>query len=110
MMKEIIYTDLTADKFEKVILEKDHVIIEFKAKWSGVSHLINPIIKGIAKRYQGSVDVYSFDTDGNFEIIKKYGVSKLPTLMFFNEGKPIDAIVGAHSKMEIIERIESLFN
>lgn len=110
MKKDNNYSDVTAENFEEVILERDQVLIEFKAQWSGVSHLINPIIKGIAKIYQGSVDVYSFDTDSDTAVTKKYGVNKLPTLMFFNRGKPIDSIVGAHSRMEIIKRIESIYN
>ena len=34
----------------------------------------------------------------------------LPTIIFFDNGKPVDTIVGAHSRMEIIERIETLYN
>jgi len=110
MMEENNYTGFTVEELEKAILEKSHLMVEFKARWSGISHITNPIMKEIAKAYKGDLDIYSIDIDNNTEISKKYGVNKLPTLVFFDRGKPIDAIVGARSKIEIIKRIESLYN
>jgi len=110
MKGENNYTDLTAEKFEETINAQGKALVEFKAQWSGICHMVNPIIRGIAKIYQGSLSIYGFDTDTNVEIANKYGVKKLPTIIFFEKGKPVDTIVGAHSRMEIINRIETLYN
>ncbi|RLE46476.1 MAG: thioredoxin, partial [Candidatus Methanomethylicota archaeon] len=45
-------------------------------------------------------------TDESPEVAVRYGISAIPTLLFFKKGKPVDQIIGAMPKSEIKRWIE----
>lgn len=64
-------------------------IIDFYADWCGPCKKVAPIMKDLAKKYQGKVDVYKIDTDKPKELAQVFGIQSIPSVMFCPEkGKP----------------------
>jgi len=67
--------------------------------------MVGPIIEEIAKEYDGRAKVGKLNADENRKP-GEFGVSGIPTLLFFRDGKVVDQIVGAVPKQTITERLE----
>ena len=55
---------------------------------------IAPILEGLAKTYEGRVQVTKLDVDTNQRTSMKFNVRSIPTLLFFKDGKLVDSVVG----------------
>jgi thioredoxin 1 len=56
--------------------------------------MLKPIVDEIARRYQGRLTVGTLDSDTYPEIGQEYGVMGLPTLILFQNGAPVQRVVG----------------
>ena len=102
---------LTVDEksWEKEVLQSQElVMVDFWAAWCGPCQMIAPIIEELAGEYEGKVKVCKVNTDENPGIASRYQIMGIPALIFFKEGLPIDKIVGAASKKQFQEKIDSL--
>ncbi len=97
----------TTKNFDEIINKYKNVVVDFWAEWCMPCRLIAPIIENLAKEYAGKVVFVKLNTGENPEIASRYGISAIPTLMFFRNGKPIDLIIGAYPKSEIKRWIDS---
>jgi len=94
---------------EAVINETKPVVIDFWAPWCGPCRMIAPIIDELAIAYEGRAVVAKCDVDISSDVPAKYGIRNIPTLLFFKNGELKDKIVGATTKVAIVEKLESLF-
>jgi thioredoxin 1 len=69
--------------------------------------MIAPILNEIAEDYAGKIIVAKLNIDENSETPQQYGVRGIPTLMIFKEGDIEATKVGALSKKELTEFIQS---
>lgn len=84
------------------------VMVDFWAAWCRPCQLIAPTIEELAIEYQGRLTVGKLNTDENPDLASRYQIMGIPTLMFFRDGKPVEKIVGAASKQQFKDKIESL--
>ena len=87
--------------FDEIVKKYKNVVVDFWAEWCMPCRMIAPIIEDLAREYAGKVVFVKLNTGENPEIAMRYGISAIPTLMFFKNGKPIDLIIGAYPKSEI---------
>ena len=93
--------------FNQLVLKSDKlVIVDFWATWCGPCKMIAPILKNIAKDYQGKVIVAKVDVDKNQAVSSRYNIQNLPTTMFFKNGQPVDQLVGALPKEVFVNKVE----
>ena len=93
--------------FNQLVLKSDKlIIVDFWATWCGPCRMIAPILKNIAKDYQGKVIVAKVDVDKNREVSARYNIQNLPTTMFFKNGQPVDQLVGALPKEVFVSKVE----
>ncbi len=89
-----------ADWSENVNAESGFVLVDVWAPWCGPCKLIGPIIDELAEEYTGRVTFGKINADHN-QKPRDFKVRGIPTLLFFNNGKLIDRMVGAKPKNTI---------
>jgi len=93
---------------EAVINETKPVVIDFWAPWCGPCRMIAPIIDELAVEYDGTAVFAKCDVDSSSDVPVKYGIRNIPTLLFFKRGELKDKIVGATTKVAIVEKLAAL--
>src|SRR2546425_8921697 len=93
---------VTDQDFEQVVLKGEKpAFVDFWAPWCGPCWLIGPIVEELAPNCEGKAIITKMNVDDNPEVAQKYGVTSIPTLMMFKDGKLVDRIVGAMPKGEL---------
>lgn len=73
---------------------KGPVLVDFSAKWCQPCKALAPTIDAVATQYAGKLEVYMVDIDNAPEITSEFGVSSVPTCIFFKDDKEVDRIYG----------------
>ncbi len=106
MSDKIIH--VTDDSFEEQVLASSSpVLVDFWAAWCGPCKMIAPILDTVAQEYDGKLTVAKVDIDANPNSPAKYGVRGIPTLLLFKDGAVAATKVGAMSKTQLAEFIDS---
>ena len=96
------------ESFEEEVLNSDHpVLIDYWAEWCGPCKMIAPILEELAEEYSESVKIAKLNIDDNPETPPRYGIRGIPTLMLFKDGNVEATKVGAVSKSQLADFIES---
>jgi thioredoxin 1 len=85
--------DLTDANFERTIQGRSVVIIDFWSADCQPCKVVAPIIEELAKRYGGRILVGKVRVDRNPEIVERFGVRGVPTLLIMKDGREVDRIV-----------------
>ncbi len=106
MTTPLIATDET---FEADVLKSDVLtLVDFWAPWCAPCRMISPVLDEIAQTYGERLRLVKVNVDENHRSPAMYRVQSIPNLIFFKKGRPVDQVVGAVPKAELVRRIEAL--
>ena len=97
-----------ADNPEKISASQLPVVIDFWAEWCGPCRMISPIIDELAGEYEGRAVIGKCDVDNNDDIVGKFMVRNIPTIVFIKGGQVVDKQVGACTKADLVKKLEKL--
>lgn len=99
--------DVTDTTFEAEVINSDTpVLVDFWAPWCGPCKAIGPVLQEIADERGDQIKIVKVNIDENQQMAMKLNVMSIPTMVIFKDGQPVDKIVGAHPKANIVAKID----
>ena len=96
---------VSKDTFENEVLKsQETVLVDFYADWCGPCQMIAPILNEISD--EDICKVCKVNVDNEMELAIKYGISSIPALLVFKDGKVVNRSVGYRTKEQILEIIK----
>ncbi|WP_328331605.1 MULTISPECIES: thioredoxin [unclassified Streptomyces] len=102
---EGVDTVTDADFDTEVLAAGLPVLVEFTADWCGPCRQLAPVLSAVAGEEAGRLKVVQLDVDSNPEVMVRYGVLSMPTLMVFRDGEPVKSMVGARPKRRLLQEL-----
>ncbi|MBT6593152.1 thioredoxin TrxA [Porticoccaceae bacterium] len=107
MSDAIVHT--TDSSFESDVLQSDiPALVDFWAAWCGPCKMIAPLLDELSTEYAGRVKICKVDVDTSPETAAKFNVRGIPTLLVFKNGTVEATKVGALSKAQLVEFVDSI--
>ena len=99
--------NLTQSDFRETIA-KGVSLVDLWAPWCGPCRMIAPVIEDLAVDFEGKANICKINTDEEQELSVELGVRSIPTIFFFKDGELVDTMIGAASKEQFAEKLNSL--
>lgn len=101
--------DVTSANFEQLVLENSFhkpVLVDFWADWCAPCKALMPLLAKITEEYQGELLLAKVNCDIEQDVVARFGVRSLPTVVLFKDGQPVDGFAGAQPESAIRTMLE----
>ena len=106
MSDNIVHTN--DNSFETDVLQSvKPVLLDFWAEWCGPCKMIAPLLDEAANEYADKLSIVKLNVDENPNTPQKFGIRSIPTLMLFKDGAVQAQKLGAMSKSQLTEFLDS---
>ena len=103
--------DVTEQTFDDAVLQRSHevpVLVDFWADWCGPCHALAPVLESEVEARAGAVELVKLDIDANQALASQFGVSGIPAVKAFRNGRVVREFVGAQSKTSVSTFLDDL--
>ena len=92
---------ITKSNFNETVLKSDKpVLLDFWASWCGPCSMQSPIIDQLAAAHSNVV-FGKVNVDEEADLAAEYGITSIPTLIIFRDGRLINQVTGVTSKASL---------
>ena len=90
--------------FEQLVIENSFqkpVLVDFWAEWCAPCKALMPLLAKITEEYRGELLLAKVNCDIEQDIVARFGIRSLPTVVLFKDGQPVDGFAGAQTEAAI---------
>jgi thioredoxin 1 len=96
-------------EFNTLINQTDTVVaVDFWAPWCGPCKALAPILDQAAAAIGSSGEIAKVNVDDLSDIARNYGVSSIPTVIYFRNGKEVHRATGIEPEETIVSHFKRL--
>ncbi len=100
---------IDSKNFQSEVLESNvPVLVDFAATWCGPCQMMGPVLEQLSAEYEGKAKIVKVDIDASVDLAQKYQIMSVPNMIFFKNGEPQDAVVGAVPAAYLKEKLDKL--
>jgi thioredoxin 1 len=82
------------------------VLIDFWAPWCWPCQIMWPILENLAKDMGAKVKIMKHNVDNEPQIPSAFNIRSIPTMILFQDGKPVEKIVWVQQVSDLKKLIE----
>lgn len=99
-------TNLTDDTFDEAVADAGTpILVDFWASWCGPCRAVAPILEALAEELDGHLRIAKVDVDAHPGLAQRHEVRSIPTLILFKDGVPVERLVGALARHQLLDAI-----
>ncbi|HRD55006.1 MAG TPA: thioredoxin [Parachlamydiaceae bacterium] len=76
-------------------------LVDFYADWCGPCRMIAPIVEELSNELQGEAKIAKLDIENAQKVTASFGVTSIPTIILFKDGKEVNRVVGIKGKEDL---------
>jgi thioredoxin 1 len=108
--KDMPVLEITSVEFQEKIIEGSKTkpaVVDFWAPWCGPCRMVSPVLEELSEEMSEKLNFFKLNTDENQQTASQFGVMSIPTIMLFKDGEPVERIIGATTKNNFKEKLET---
>lgn len=90
---------------QEVIQSAQPVVVEFGAPWCQPCKQLEPVLVRLSQEWNGKARLAKVDVDESVNLVMKYNVMGVPTVILFVSGKATARFSGYLPREKILERL-----
>lgn len=98
--------ELNDTSFDAFLAQNEVVFVDFWAPWCAPCRMVAPVVEKLASELKGKVSFGKLNVDDNPQKSAQFRIMSIPTMMIFHKGRPVDMVVGAVPRSEIVSRLQ----
>ena len=101
--------DASSANFDQLVIENSFhkpVLVDFWAEWCAPCKAMMPVLAKITEEYQGELLLAKVNCDVEQDIVARFGIRSLPTVVLFKDGQLVDGFAGAQPESAIRALLE----
>ena len=101
--------DVTTANFDQAVIQNSFekpVLVDFWAEWCAPCKALMPMLAQIAETYRGELLLAKVDCEAEQDIVARFGIQSLPTVVLFKDGQPVDGFAGAQPESAVRAMLE----
>ena len=92
--------------FQKAVLDSQlPVVVEFGAEWCHPCKTLEPILKQLSVEWSGKASLVQIDVDQAQNLVQKYSIFSVPTILMFVKGQPVERLTGFQPKEKLKDKL-----
>lgn len=81
-------------EFDAAVEAAPLAMVDFWASWCAPCKMLSPVVEAIAEQYEGKALVGKVNVDEEPDLVRRFGVMSIPTVVFLKNGREFDRKVG----------------